>query len=376
MVVAAAGFIFLFMKRKVWAWFFLSLYGMTVALYINGPHMEQPIYFIPATLALVIAFGFCIAAVQGYALTGRIIAFAVTVVIVGMLLDNYSLEDLSNRTLSGRRADVVLHAVKRESVILSPNYNWTEILLYKILGEGARKGDDVFVLHHWSPDKLNAYAAGVIDNWDPYAPSGALPERPHLYLLASEETPRELILVRRAGWRAVPVVIENSALVRELRDLQPDRLLLCAVRDEGTPILGIEAFNALKALGLRADSMKGDTFGWAAADAVVRYEDRWCGWQHFRYAPVELRAARGEEIIKTPYDYPADIVVTCAGFGRGDESRIMIDGVRIRTAKRGMNLVFIDRESGRQVRELNVAPSEFHQLSSLYLYELVPDSEL
>ena len=371
-LLAGAGFIQFFRKRRVWSLFFLIFYFTTVGLYINGPHIEQPIYFVPATMCLAIAIAFVLT-VGRERERGRTLVTAIALVILAnRLYGSYSVEDLSRKREYDETAESVLAAVKPESIILSPNYHWTEALLYKILGEEKRAGDRVYVLHHWTPGGLDDYRAGRVPTWDPYRPRGPIPERFNLYLFALEKEPRLLKKIRAAGWEALPVIQKEPPLMAELRSLDEDMIMLVAVKDEGTTILSDEGYDVVNALGLRTLAVRGNTFGWAAADAVVRCQGRWRGWQHFRYSPVEIKTAAGEPIIKTPYVYPAAIEINCAGYGRGDRNEISVAGQKVTKSKHGLNIVLIDRASGLVERTINVPPSGLGRLRPVYLYELIP----
>jgi hypothetical protein len=369
---AVIGFVLFFLRERVWATFFLLLYVTTVALYVNGPHIEQSIYFVPATMALAVAMGFIFVPFSGRGAARGVVTVALVVVLIANVMKNFAVVDLSGKREYGELADGVLRAVKPRSLILSPDYNWTEILLYKLLGEDARSGDGVFVLHHWTPKKLHEYMRGQVGNFDPYRPSEPLPGKLNIYLLSIGREPRVLKQIQAEGWRTATVFKREPALVKELCSMDDKKILLAATGEGGTPILSFEAFDALRSLGLRAQSSLGDTYGWAAADAVVRYGGNWCGWQYFRFAPVTIRVKRGDEIIKTPYVYPSRIEIISAGYGRGSHNDIFLDGTRVSKSEHGLNLVVADRVSGKLERSINIAPADLQRMQSVYLYELAP----
>ncbi len=372
LLLAIIGSVVFFLRERIWAIFFALLYVTTVALYINGPHIEQPIYFIPATIVITIAMGFITAPYKGRNLGSIVASLVLIAVLFKILIGNFSLVDLGGKNEYDGMADRVLSAVSTDSIILSPDYNWSEILLYKLLGEGSRAGDGVFVLHHWSPKELNNYRQALVPNWDPYRPREQLPDKFNIYLLTTKGDSRALKRVKSAGWRAIPVIELEPPLIGELRSMDEDKILLAAAKDEGVPIFSFEAFEAVSALGLRAHRARGDTSGWAAADAVVRYDGKWRGWQHFRFAPVAIRAEKGERIIRAPYVYPANIEILSAGYGRGSLNEIYLNGKKISTSDKGLNLAVIDRTSGELEKTINIAPADLDSLLSLYLYKLVP----
>lgn len=371
-VCAAAGFVVFFIRDRVWASFFLLLYVITVALYVNGPHIEQTIYFVPATMVLAIAMAFIITEMDIRSPRGILFSILMAVTILITFNRNFPVEDLSGKTEYGEAADRVLDAAAPNSIILSPNYNWTEVLLYKLLGEDKRSGDGVYVLHHWEPGKLGDYIEGRVPSWDPYTPTAPRAGRHTLYLLALEEEPRDLTLIREAGWRAVPVIEQVPPLVAELRNLD-DRTIVCAaLKDEGTTFLSSEGYDAVNAIGLRTQAARGDTFGWAAADAAVRHDGRWGGWQHYRYRPVEISISPDDPIFKTPYSYPVAIEISCAGYGRGNRNEIRVSGKKLTESEHGLNIALIDRESGKPERVINVPPADLGKLRPIYLYKLKP----
>lgn len=373
--LAAAGFVVLLRRQRVWGVFFLIYYLVTVLLTINGPHVEQPVYFIPATMALTVPIAFMTAGAWEAGLVRRLILGAVMAgIVLTLFVRNHPVIDLSRKQGYDGIAERVLAAVKPDSIIMSEGYQWTELLLYKILGEEMRAGDDVYVLHHWRPEALARYAAGDFDIWAPYVPRFSGPQRFNLYLFTTDKEPRSLRAIRHAGWRTVPVLAIEPPLTAELRSPGEDAMLLAAARDEGMTILSDEAYDLLHALGLRRGTVSGDSFGWAAAAAVVREKGRWRGPQPFRYAPVEIRGAKGERVPGTPFLYPADIDIRSAGYGKGNRSEIHVNGVRISPSNNGVNLAVIDRATGAVRRSVNIPPAELQQFRTLYLYELIKEN--
>lgn len=379
-ILAVCGFLSCWYRKRVWAIFLLLVSFTTIALYLNGPHIEQPLYFIPATMALTLFIPFAGMPLPGEKrLTAALRRFtvpALTAFLAAFLLiRNFPLEDLSGKTEYERAANRILERVRNDSIILSPNYHWTEVLLYKLLGEGSRAGDGVFVLHHWDAGRFSDYTRGTIPTWDPYRPAEPPGEQMNLYLFTLEEAPAALNRVAREGWKARRVFELVHPVVRELRALKDDTIVCAAVKDEGITIMSDEGYDAVRALGLRTRASFGDTFGWAAAGAVIRSEGGWGGWQYFRYAPVEITVTAGSPAPKTPFSYPVDLSLRCAGYGRGNSNRITIDGSEIALPSHGFNFVLLDRVTGNIQKTITIPPDKLGELRSLYLYELIPPEE-
>lgn len=372
--LAAAGFIPLFRRERVWGWFFLLLYAVTVGLYVNGPHIEQPIYFVPATMALAIPIA-SLASARAARAWRAVACTAICALAASLLLRNYAVEDLSGKTEYDAAADLVLGSVKPRSIILSPNYHWTEVFLYKLLGERAREGDEVYVLHFWEPEELGKYSRGNVSSWDPYLPKLSLPAEYNLYLLAFEPEPRSLRSVLKRGWRAEPVIRRENPLAAELRALDENTIMCAAVKDEGLTILSDEAYDALVAIGLKTRAVAGATFGWAAGDIVMRREGRWAGLQEFRYSPVLLRVRSATAIPGTACISPADMEVRCAGYGRGDRNEISVGGRKVTDSASGLNVALVDGRTGRVERVFDVPAARLGSLRSIYLYELTPGGD-
>ncbi|MCX6357390.1 MAG: DUF2723 domain-containing protein [Candidatus Aureabacteria bacterium] len=372
-VLAAAGTIIAIRRKSVWGIFFILFYFTTVSLYLNGPTMEQHIYFVPATLAIVVLTGFVFTIGNGAARTALIAVALLT--LARTFASNLPVVNLSGKTEYCEAADSVFEAVKSESIILSPNYQWTEAFLYKILGEEKRKGDSVCVLHHWEPGKLSDYREGKVPTWNPYRPSGPLPGSFNLYLFSLERESPTLRQIEKAGWRAHLVLSRENPLIERLKALEPHKLLLVTVRDEGLTILSDEGFDAVRALGLRTQVSRRSAFGWASANAVTRLGDRWHGPQQFKYRPVAITRSSGDKIIGTHYSAPVSIALECAGYGRGDRNVITVGGERVSKTKTGMNLCILDLATGRIDATMNIPPAELGTLRSVYLYELLPPAE-
>jgi len=379
-VFSCIGFVIFFFTQRTWAVFFLLLFATTVGLYINGPSAEQPIYYIPATMALIVAMTFSLSSVaQRYRtkrpIVGILVLCALVLILFQIFRRNFPVEDLSRHTGDEIASEQMLASVKTDSILLSPNYHWTQVLLYKILGEEKRRNDHVYVLHHWEPSKLSDYEKGTVQNWDPCCPESPLPGRLNIYLMDTERESRRLRQCRAMGWRPIPVYQQEAPLVLRMLSLDENKMLLACVVDEGTSILGDVAFDVVKALGFRGEKPFAARFGWASAYAVVRHEGEWKGLQHFRYSPIIIEGHKGDPVPKNSFVYPADIEIVAAGYGQGFRNEISVSGKQVSHYDHGLNLVVVDRRSGAVEENVNVPPAMIDSLRSFYLYELVPEGK-
>jgi len=113
-----------------------------------------------------------------------------------LCITNYPIVNQSENTFYDEFTNTVIENVERDSVILSPHYEWTEYYLYKLLGEERRRGDNIWVVHHWNPQILRSYLLG-----EETFPANPLPYPPknikNIYFQSREGEVREAGLLCR-----------------------------------------------------------------------------------------------------------------------------------------------------------------------------------
>jgi hypothetical protein len=256
-------------------------------------------------------------------------------------------------------------------VVLSPNYNWTEVYLYKLLGEDVRRGDDVRVLHYWEPGRVKEYLSGKSISPSFYDAPPRVPAKTRVFLHVLSMGDPRVAKLSSMGFDLNLVAEHRSAIVRSLKEVPAGQLLLLSMRDEGIALLNDNSYDALSALGLRAPVSKGVLSGWGFAAILTNRKGKLVGTQVNRFKPVLLFVHAGSEIPRTGFQAPVDLLVESRGIGRGDVSRIVVAGKEIQKGRHGLNFAYVDAGSGEVLRSGNIPPSELHALRESFLFEVV-----
>lgn len=358
--------------------FLMIVFADDLIISLNGAGSEIPIYYIPSYLIFAIWIGCAFMPLSGRSRETRggggarlLASIFLCAYALRLFYDHLPLVDLHKITFYGDFANKVLKSVTPGSVVLSPNYNWTEAYLYKLLGEGVRRGENVLVLHYWEPGKMRDYLSGRSISPFFYEAPRPMPEKMRVFLHAlSLRDPRISELSSR-GFDLKPVVEHRSALARSLKEVPQGQLLLLSMRDEGIAILNDDSYDALRSLGVKAAVSKGILSGWGLAAILTRSEGKLVGLQVNRFKPVRLFIHEGEAIPGTGIFAPASLLVESRGVGRGDLSLIAVGGEQIQRGRHGLNFVYVDARSGKVIASGNIPPSELHTLRESFLLEVV-----
>jgi len=362
--------------------FLMIVFAGDLIIGLNGAGSEIPIYYIPSYFIFAIWIGCAFMPLSGRTREegggggARLLA---SVFLCGyamcLLYDHLPLADLHGKTFYRDFANRVLKFVPPGSVVLSPNYNWTEVYLYKLLGEDTRRGENVLVLHYWEPGKVKDYLSGRSISPFFYQAPRPMPEKMRVFLHTLSLRDPRIAELSSMGFDLKPVAENRSALARSLREVPRGQLLLLSLRDEGIAILNDDSYDALSALGVKAAVSKGILSGWGFAAILTRREGKLVGPQVNRFKPVRLFIHEGEEIPGTGIYAPASLLVESRGVGRGDLSLIAVGGTQIQRGRHGLNFAYVDARSGKVISSGNVPPSELHTLRDSFLIEIVARSD-
>ena len=358
--------------------FLMIIFAGDLIISLNATSIEIPIYYVPSYLIFAIWIGCAFMPLRersreergggGARLLASVFLFACA---LGLLYDHFPLVDLHEKTFYGDFANRVVKSVPAGSVLLSPNYNWTEVYLYKLLGEGARRGENVLVLHYWEPGKMGDYLSGRSLSPVFYEAPRPLPERMRVFLHALSLRDPLISELSSRGFDLKPVAGHQSALARSLREVPPGQLLLLSLRDEGIAILNDDSYDALRALGVKTLVGRGRLWGWGCAAILARREGKLVGPQVNRFQPATLFLHEGEAIPGTGVFAPASLLVESRGVGRGDLSLIAVGGKEIQRGRHGLNFAYVDAHSGKVISSGNIPPAQLHTLRDSFLLEIV-----
>ncbi|MCC6449925.1 MAG: DUF2723 domain-containing protein [Candidatus Aureabacteria bacterium] len=380
-VLAAAGAVwlgrlhprFLAALAALWAGqLFLSLPSVTV---------ETPVYFVPSCLTAAVLAGCSVPLVAeiarnrgaaGRALLAVCACAAVALIAIPAARD-WPGADLSRVRHYDEFTSKALEVIPAGGLLLSPNYQWTEAYLYKILGEGARGDDPVFILNNWEPGRVPEYRRGRGIDFLVYRPAAApAPPLRILFHAQSSFDPR-IARFRRAGERLEPLLFQESAALDALRKRAEGRLLLVSAKDEGMPVCNDAAYDFLLSLGLKPRSAGGMRWGWSTAAAVVPVRGAPRGIVVHRFGVARIRLAMGAPVGDSGIVSPASIEIESAPLGRGDRSRIRVDGRSVGGGDRGVNVAIVDPSTGEVEERLRYSCGDLSGMNDAAVYELIPE---
>lgn len=376
MAVGLAGFVRLWRRARDKAIFLSIVFACDLIIGLNGTSSEMPTYYVPSYLIFAVWIGCAFMPPGGRPAEERggarlLAGLFLCAYALRLFYDHLPLVNLHDHTFYGDVTGRVLESVPPGSVILSPNYNWTEAYLYKLLGEDKRRGDDVRVLHYWEPGKMKEYLSGQSISPVFYAAPRREPGKTRVFLHVPSMRDPRIAELRSGGFDLRPVVENRSALARSLRTLPAGRLLLLSMRDEGIAILNDDSYDALSALGVRAPVSKGVLSGWGFAAILTGRNGKLAGPQVSRFKALRLSVRAGDRIPGTGIRAPADLLVESRGAGRGNLSRIAVAGKEVRGGRHGLNYAYVDARSGKVIGSGNVPPSELHAMRESFLFEVI-----
>jgi len=358
--------------------FLMIIFAGDLIISLNGTSVEIPIYYVPSYLIFAIWIGCAFMPLREGSREERggggarlLASFFLCAYALWLLYDHLPLVDLHEKTFYNDFGSRVLKSVPSGGVVLSPNYNWTEVYLYKLLGEGMRRGENVLVLHYWEPGKIKDYLSGRSLSPVFYEAPRALPERTRVFLHALSLRDPRLSELSSRGFDLKPVAEHRSALAHSLREVPPGQLLLLSLRDEGIAIMNDDSYDALSALGVKPVVSGGRFSGWGYAAILAPREGKLAGPRLGRFRPVRLFLHEGEAIPGTGIFAPASLLVESRGVGRGDLSLIAVGGKEIQRGRHGLNFAFVDAHSGKVISSGNIPPSKLHTLRESFLLEIV-----
>lgn len=146
-----------FGNRQINTFLLLALAG-TLIYALNYDIQEIFVYFLPGYMIVAIYLGKGLEALK-VALEGRRVhihpvVFAVIPVV--FLAANLSSVSQRNSTDDARRTEQILEVAGQDALIVSPNYHYTEFLLYYLLGYG-QEDRNIYVMHPFAADAATAY---------------------------------------------------------------------------------------------------------------------------------------------------------------------------------------------------------------------------
>jgi hypothetical protein len=121
---------------------------------------------------------------------------------VTLFAANFAQVDQSHNLRDAALVETALEAVGRDGVIYSSNYDYTQFLLYHLVGQGVQDESNIFVQYYFSLDEIRAY---LCQNSPVYVQSQKrhVPLGLAVYVIMPEQYQTEAL--EEAGFRLVPV---------------------------------------------------------------------------------------------------------------------------------------------------------------------------
>ena len=372
--LAALGAAWLALNNRRFLLFLAVLWAGQLFLSLPSVTVETPVYFVPSCVTASILAGCALPLVERAAgRRGARLAFACAIALLAARAARTGAHaDLSRMRFYDAFTDEVLGALPPSSILLSPNYQWTEAYLYKLLGEGARRGDRIFILNNWGPAKVPAYRRGREIEFHLYRPAAdPVPPLRVFFQAQSGRDPR-LAQFRRYGEGLAPLVRHGCAELDRLRSGGKGRLVLVSAKDEGAPICSDAAFDLLLSLGLKPRSSGGLRWGWSSAAAVVVEDGSARGVVRNSFGRSSISLRKGEAVGGAGIPSPAEIEIESSPLGRGDRSRIRVNGRLASLGDRGVNVVMLDVATGAVEDARNYTCGDLSGMNDAAVYEIVP----
>ena len=362
---------FLLALAVLWAGqLFLSLPSVTV---------ETPVYFVPSCVTAAILAGCSLPLIEG--LAGRrggaggaalrlVYWGGIAFFIAAPVARSWPRADLSRVRFYDEFTSEVLAALPPSSLLLSPNYQWTEAYLYKILGEDARRDDPVFILNNWDPAKMPAYRAGRDIDFLVYRPATTPAPPLRVFFQAQSARDPRLGQLRKGGEELTPLVRHSSGELDRIRARGESRLVLISAKDEGAPICGDAAFDLLLSLGLKPRASGGLRWGWSSAAAVMFEKGAPRGIVRNAFGRSAIALKKGDPLGNAGIPSPAAIEIESAPLGLGDRSRIRVNGRLASHGDRGVNVVMVNPATGEVEEARNYSCGDLSGMNDAAVYEL------
>ena len=378
-VLITLGAVWLARANPRFLTFLILLWAGQLFLSLPSVTIETPVYFVPSCMTAALLAGCSLPLIErlagrrgragGAALRlaywGGIVFF-----IAAPVAREWPRADLSRVRFYDEFTSKVLAVLPPSSLLLSPNYQWTEAYLYKILGEDARRDDPVFVLNNWDPAKVPAYRAGRDIDFLVYRPATTpVPPLRVCFQAQSARDPR-LRQLRKGGEELTPLVRHSSGELDRIRTRGESRLVLISAKDEGVPICGDAAFDLLLSLGLKPRTSAGLRWGLSSAAAVMFEKGTPRGIVRNAFGRSAIALKKGDPLGNAGIPSPAAIEIESAPLGRGDRSRIRVNGRLASPGDRGVNVVMVNPATGEVEEARNYSCGDLSGMNDAAVYEL------
>ena len=165
------------------------------------------VFFIPSYLIIAIylamGLGWIASVLKRKRLGGASALYALIPIV--LFFANVSQVDQSDNFHDAEFVEAVLETVGDDAIIISTNYDYTQFLLYYLVGLGVQEETNIHVQYYFSPDEIRAYLCRntpiYVESQKRHTPTGLT-----MYVIRPE--PYQLQALEEAGFHPKPVMEE------------------------------------------------------------------------------------------------------------------------------------------------------------------------
>ncbi len=147
-------------KNKIVNTFLLLCFLGNMSFAINFDSWAISAFFIPNFLIMAIYLGVGLDSIDTLLSKRGFLFRACLIVLIplGLLFANYSKVNQHNNTQVAKEIENVLEIVKKDAIIISPGYFYSEYFWYYLIGEGLER-NNIYILHHYQSytEAIQAY---------------------------------------------------------------------------------------------------------------------------------------------------------------------------------------------------------------------------
>lgn len=190
-------------KNKTVNTFLLLCFLGNMSFSINFDSGSIFAFFIPNFLIIAIYVGIGLDSIDTLLFKkGFLFRFSLLFLIpIGLLFVNYSKVNQHNNTQVAKEIEAVLKIVKKDAIIVSPNYNYSEYFWYYLIGEGLER-NNLYIMHHYSTEAIQAY---IYENRSFYLPERRKNVPTGLAVYAYRITPKRRAILEHASFSLLKV---------------------------------------------------------------------------------------------------------------------------------------------------------------------------
>ena len=155
------------LKNKTINIFLLFSFLGNIFFAINYNIPDIPVYLLPNYFIVAIYLAAGLDLIKTAAVRNNIALKSILLISIPLIscAVNYVRVDQHNNVAVAKEIEAILETVGDNSIIISPNYTYSEYFWYYLIGEGF--GNNVYVMHHFSTEAIKSY---ICENKSFYLP--------------------------------------------------------------------------------------------------------------------------------------------------------------------------------------------------------------